>query len=123
MSKKILVIEDNDQDRKIIGRYLKKSGYEDVVFAESGEEGVAKAKVESPDIVVSDTMLPGIDGFEVCRQIREHFGPDTPKIIIMTGAVDAVDAVKAKKMGANDYCVKTSDYEPLLDAVKNVGGS
>ncbi|MFH0731519.1 MAG: response regulator [Candidatus Omnitrophota bacterium] len=118
MLKKILVIDDNEQDRKIIKRFLNKAGYKDVVLAETGEVGVEKAKFDNPELVISDTMLPGIDGFEVCRQIRE--AQAGIKIIMMTGAIDAVDAVKAKKMGADDYCVKTSDYAVLLEAVKKL---
>ena len=117
MGKKILLIDDNEQDMKIMARFLKKAGYEDLVTAVTGEEGVEKSKAESPDLVVSDTVLPGIDGFEVCRKIREAQGDETPKIIIVTGAIDAVNAVKAKMLGANDYCAKTSDCVPLLEAI------
>ncbi|MEE8359481.1 MAG: response regulator [Candidatus Omnitrophota bacterium] len=117
MGKKILIIDDSEQDRKIMARFLKKAGYEDLIMAETGEEGVEKSKTESPDLVVSDTVLPGIDGFEVCRKIREAQGEETPRIIIVTGAIDAVNAVKARMLGANDYCAKTSDCVPLLDAI------
>lgn len=120
MGKKILIIDDSPQDRKIIERFLRKGGYDDIILAETGEDGVEKAKSEKPDLVVSDTILPGIDGFEVCRQIREFSGPDTPKVVIITGAIDAVNAVKAKKMGADDYCAKTSDAAPILQAVKKL---
>lgn len=121
MSKKLLIIDDSEQDRKIMKRYFTKAGYENISMAENGEDGVKKAEEEKPDLVISDTMLPGIDGFEVCRRIREALGPEVPKIIIMTGAIDAVDAVKAREMGANDYCVKTSDCESLIEAAKNLG--
>ena len=120
MGKRVLIIDDNEQDRKIIERFLKRAGYSDVATAETGEEGVSRAESEKPDLVVIDTMLPGIDGFAACRQIRERLGSDTPKIIVMTGSVDAIDAVKARKMGADDYCVKTSDGTPLLEAVNNL---
>jgi len=120
MGKKILVIDDNEQDRMIIKRFLKKAGYEDITTAESGEEGIEKAAKESPDLVITDTMLPGLNGFEVCQKIREAHGTDTPKIIIMTGMIDAVDAVKARKMGADDYCVKTADFAPMIEAVKKL---
>ena len=120
MGKKILIIDDSEQDRKIMARFLKKAGYEDLILAETGEEGVEKAKAESPDLVVSDTVLPGIDGFEVCRKIREAQGDQTPKIIIVTGAIDAVNAVMARTLGANDYCAKTSDCVPLLEAIGNL---
>jgi DNA-binding response OmpR family regulator len=120
MSKKLLIIDDNEQDRKIMERFLRKSGYQDIVTAETGEEGVEKSESEKPDLVIIDTMLPGINGFQACEQIRQKRGPDTPKIIVMTGSVDAIDAVKARKSGADDYCVKTSDSSPLLEAVKTL---
>lgn len=118
--KKILIIEDNEQDRKIMKRFLNEAGFEEILFAESGEEGLNKAKSEKPDLVILDTLLPGMDGFQTCRQIREAHGPTTPKIIVTTGSVDAVDAVKARKAGADDYCAKTSDYLPLIEAVKKL---
>ena len=122
MNKKILVIDDTDSDRKIVTRFLTKAGYDNIVIAETGEQGVAMADSEKPDLVITDTMMPGIDGFETTRQIREQQGPDTPKIILTTGAIDAVDAIKARKMGANDYCVKTSDPTQIITAVKSLIG-
>ena len=120
MGKKLLIIDDNEQDRKIMKRFLNKAGFENIVMAETGELGVEKALSEKPDIIVLDTLLPGINGFEVCRRIREKQGQSGSKIIIMTGNVDAIDAVEARKMGADDYCVKTSDYAPMVEAVKNL---
>lgn len=117
MAKKILVIEDSELDRKALTRFLNRAGFENLVFAVNGGEGIRKAKEETPDLVLLDTILPGMDGFEVCHMIRGACGPTTPKIIMMTGAVEAVDAVKAKEMGADDYCAKTSDFAPLLEIV------
>ena len=122
MAKKILIIDDTDSDRKIVKRFLNKAGYDNIVIAETGEQGVAMAASEKPDLVITDTMMPGIDGFETCRQIREEHDEDEMKIIVTTGAIDAVDAVKARKAGANDYCVKTSDPELIITAVKNLIG-
>lgn len=122
MGKKILIIDDTESDRKIVKRYLNKAGYDDVLMAESGERGVALAASEMPDLVITDTNMPGIDGFETCRQIRETHGKETPKIIVTTGAIDAVDAIKARKLGADDYCVKTSDADQLMAAVKTLIG-
>jgi DNA-binding response OmpR family regulator len=120
MGNKILVIDDSDQDRKIMKRFLGKAGFGDVRMAATGEEGVQQSKDEEFDIVVIDTNLPGINGFEACRQIRDNHSPDKPKIIVMTGAIDAIDAVKARREGADDYCVKTSDCAPLLEALKKI---
>ncbi|MCK5423594.1 MAG: response regulator [Deltaproteobacteria bacterium] len=115
----ILIIEDSENDRLIAKRFLTDAGYQELVFSETGEDGVAKAGSEVPDLVITDTILPGIDGFEVCQKIREALG-DTVKIIIMTGSVDAVDAVKARRMGADDYVVKSGDPALLLEAVKRL---
>ena len=122
MSKKILIIDDTDSDRKIVTRFLNKAGYDNIVIAETGEQGVTMAASERPELVITDTMMPGIDGFETCRQIREAHDQETMKIIVTTGAIDAVDAVKARKAGANDYCVKTSDPAQIIAAVKNLIG-
>lgn len=118
MGRRILIIDDNDQDRKIIERFIKKAGYEDIFMAETAEEGFIEVRSKKPDLVIIDTMLPGTDGFEVCKQIRETQDLDQPKIIIITGWIDAVDAVKARRAGANDYCVKTSDFSSLIEAIK-----
>lgn len=115
MDTKILVIDDNEQDQKIILRYLQKSGYRIVVTADSGEKGLEQAGKESPELILLDTLLPGIDGFETCRRLKEYRAGF--KIIMMTGRVDAVDADKASRMGADDYCVKTSDCAAILEAV------
>ena len=114
---KILIIDDNEQDRKIIKRYVGKAGYENIVMAETGNEGVEKAESEKPDLIILDTVLPDTVGFEVCKKIRE-FGD--MKIIMMTGTIDAVDAVKARGAGADDYCVKTPDCSPLMEAIDSL---
>lgn len=117
MSVKVLIIEDNPQDQKIIQRYASRAGY-DVLLASSGEEGLDIFKKENPPVVVTDTNLPGMDGFELCRSIKA-VPQCVARVIIITGQIDAVDAGKARENGADDYCVKTSDCAPLLTAIKN----
>jgi two-component system, OmpR family, alkaline phosphatase synthesis response regulator PhoP len=115
MLTRILVIDDNSSDRKLIKDAICELGLE-VLEAETGEMGVDVVEKETPDIVVIDTNLTGIDGFETCRQIRAHHKTE-PKIIMITGAIDAVDAVKASKAGADDYSVKTDSAEEIMKAV------
>lgn len=122
MAKKILIIDDTEVDRKIMKRFLSKAGYDDVLLAETGEAGVAMTDSEKPDLVITDTMMPGMDGFETCRRIREKHDREAVKIIVMTGAIDAVDAIKARKAGADDYCVKTSDPAQIMTAVQSLIG-
>ncbi len=120
MGKKILLIDDNMKHDKVMKDLLEESGYPDVVIATSGEDGVKKAKALMPDLVIIDTLLPGIDGFETCRKIREDAGRDKPKIVMMTGYIDAIDAVKAREMGADDYVVKTSDFSLVINVMKRL---
>lgn len=116
---RILIIDDSEDDRLISKKFLAEAGYQEFMFSETGEDGVEKAKSETPDLVITDTMLPGIDGFEVCRRIREALG-DKVRIIMMTGSMDAVDAVRARRMGTDDYVVKSRDPALLLEAVKRL---
>lgn len=119
MGKRLLIIEDSPTTLSMLKEVFEQEGYE-VIPTESGEEGVKKTVSEKPDLVIIDTILPGINGFEACRQIRKLQGSTVPKIIVMTGCVDAVDAGKAKVVGADDYAVKTADFSYLIEAVKNL---
>jgi two-component system, OmpR family, alkaline phosphatase synthesis response regulator PhoP len=120
MGKKILIVEDNEMDLLIIKRYLLRAGYNEIVSAENLAEGIKKAEIEKPDLIILDTLLPDGNGFEICQAIREKYNQLNPKIIITTGSVDAVDAVRARRVGADDYCAKTSDCAPLLEALKRI---
>lgn len=115
---KMLIIEDDLEEQKLMRDYLGKAGYGDIVFASTGAEGLAIAGKGSFDVILIDTLLPDMNGFDVCRQLRDVVHVYS-KIIVMTGAIDAVDAMQAKRMGADDYCVKTSDYISLCDVIKH----
>jgi len=120
---KILIVEDTEDDLFIVTRYLKKAGYTDIVSAGTLAGGIKRALDEKPDIVICDTLLPDGNGFDVCREIKTKLGDSSPKIIVTTGSIDAVDAVKARRAGADDYCGKTSDCAPLLEALGKLAQS
>ncbi len=117
---KILIVEDALTEQVALKRVFGKAGF-DVSVTAKGEEAVQIAASEHPQVAVIDTLLPDIDGFETCRRIRSAQGDGT-KIIINTGNVDAVDAMKAREAGADDYVVKTSSMQELLSAVKKLLG-
>ncbi|MDA3792335.1 MAG: response regulator [Elusimicrobia bacterium] len=119
MTIKILIIDDNEKDIKIMKHQLANSGYENIVTALTGEKGIETAKKENPDITIIDTVLPGIDGFEVCRQIKNDDSLQT-KAIIITGKIRAVDALEARSAGADEYTVKAYDFQPLVNAINNI---
>jgi DNA-binding response OmpR family regulator len=98
----VLVIEDDVRIRRIVAMSLRAEGL-DVVEAGTGEEGLAALREQEVDVILLDLMLPGIDGFEVCRQIRRM--SDTP-VIMVTARADSHDVVAGLEAGADDYVTK-----------------
>jgi len=122
MGVKLLIIDDVKEDRELMIRFLKEADYDEISEAESGEEGLESIQKNKPDIIILDTLMPGIDGFETCKRIKALEG-QTAKVIICTSSVDAIDASKAREVGADDYCVKTSDNDVILSSVKKMSGA
>ncbi len=118
---KILIVDDDPKALESLSDIFEEKGYQ-ICMAPDGETALETVEKVRPDIVLLDTLLPGIDGHEVCRRIKGMKGFDI-KVIVTTGSIDAVDAVKARESGADDYVVKTSAFEQLLNAVEKLGGS
>lgn len=115
---KILLVDDNEQDLKIMRRFLERAGFDQIVVAKNSREAVLRFEEDHPQIVVCDTILPGEDGFEICKMLKQ-INPQV-KVIVTTGFIDAVDAGKARQSGADDYVVKSTDCNPLLTAVRKM---
>ena len=113
---KILIVDDEDNARTTLSDILKEYGYQ-TFEAKTGKEAIEIASKEKPQVVLLDTVMSGIDGYETCRRMKSNKSIET-NVIIFTGKVDAVDAFKAREAGADDYCVKTEDFEKLLEAIK-----
>jgi DNA-binding response OmpR family regulator len=116
MDKKILLIEDDPVSRKFMELILQKEGFQ-VMTAVNGLEGLRKARTESPDLLVLDVMLPGLDGFEICYRLRSE--PDTSKlpILILSAKGQDSDRDAALKVGANAFLSKPVDRLVLLSKV------
>ena len=114
MDKLILVIEDEAPIVEILKFNLTKSGYR-VLAAYDGEEGYRLALSEKPDLILLDVMLPKMDGFEVCKKVREK--QSTP-IIMLTARDEEVDKVLGLELGADDYCTKPFSVRELMARVK-----
>lgn len=114
MSKKILVIDDEKAIADIIKFNLKKEGY-DVITANDGEEGITKVFTENPDLILLDIMMPKVDGYEVCKKLREKIS--TP-IIMLTARAEEVDKVLGLELGADDYVTKPFGIRELIARVK-----
>lgn len=100
---KILICEDESSIRAFLKINFERNGFS-VVEADSGEEALRKAELEKPQIVVLDVMLPGIDGFEVCRRLREKY--TNMGIIMLTAKGLDMDKITGLERGADDYVVK-----------------
>ncbi|MBN1884113.1 MAG: response regulator [Candidatus Krumholzibacteriota bacterium] len=116
---KILVVDDEEHIRRILQFQLEKNGYR-VVTAENGEEALQLVRREQPDLIILDLMMPKIDGFEVCRRIRQDFQTCQIPVIMLTAKSDLPDKIKGLKDGANDYLIKPYSNEEMLLRVGNV---
>ncbi|MDO4269600.1 MAG: response regulator transcription factor [Eubacteriales bacterium] len=116
MAKKILIVEDEANIRELLRLYLEREGYT-VVEAENGVEGVKLWKTEKPDMLLLDVMMPVMDGWAVCREIRES--SDVP-IIMLTAKGETADRVSGLEMGADDYIVKPLEMPEVIARVRAV---
>jgi two-component system, cell cycle response regulator DivK len=109
---RILVVEDNPLNLKLVREVLSFAGY-DVIEAQSGEDGLRVAQENPPDLVLMDLQLPGIDGFETLRRLRQDtLGPNVP-VIAVTAFAMAVDKDRASKAGFDGYIEKPISVRAL----------
>jgi CheY-like chemotaxis protein len=110
---KILLVEDNEMNRDMLSRRLERRGYE-VIIAEDGATGVAKAKSESPNLILMDMSLPIMDGWEATRQVKAAPESKGIPVIALTAHAMAGDEEKALAAGCDDYETKPVDLPKLL---------
>lgn len=113
---KILIIDDDKNICDLLRIYLEKEGYSTII-SNNGEEGMVKFYALKPDIILLDIMLPGMDGWQICREIRENY--NTP-ILMITAKSEVFDKVLGLELGADDYIVKPFDTKEVLARIKAV---
>ena len=116
---KLLVVEDEVDIRELISFNLEMCGYE-VIRAADGLEGWEKARSENPDLIILDLMLPGIDGFEVCKRLRSEKATQSMPVIMLTARSEEESMVKGLELGADDYVTKPFSPRVLVARVKAV---
>ena len=121
---KILLVEDNEMNRDMLSRRLERRGYE-VIVAVDGEEGVARAKTDGPDLVLMDMSLPGIDGWEATRQLKATDVTKAIPVLALTAHAMAGDREKALAAGCAEFDTKPVDLPRLIDKIEGLlgGGS
>lgn len=114
MATKVLVVDDEESLVKLVQGYLEREGFE-VSTADNGEEALALAGKEQPDLVVLDVMLPGIDGIEVCRRLRQF---SDAYVMLLTARTEEIDKIVGLSVGADDYLTKPFSPRELVARVK-----
>jgi len=115
MAKKILIIDDEENIVDILKFHLEKNCYE-IIFATDGAAGLQLALTENPDLILLDIMLPELDGFDVCKKVREQ--QLSVPIIMLTSKDDEVDKILGLELGADDYMTKPFSARELIARIR-----
>jgi two-component system cell cycle response regulator DivK len=118
MSKRILVVEDHEDNRQILRDLLASAGYE-MIEAGNGEDGVAAAAAERPDLILMDIQLPILDGYEATRQIKANPALNAIPIIVVTSYALGGDEEKARTAGCDAYVAKPYSPRQLLARIRD----
>lgn len=116
---KILVVEDHSDTLELLKYNLTTSGY-NVVTAMDGHKALEQARNEKPDLILLDLMLPGLDGLEVCRRLKQETGTQHIPVIMLTAKGEEVDRVVGLELGVDDYVVKPFSPRELVLRIKAV---
>ena len=114
MAQTILVVEDEVRIVKLVRDYLERASY-DVLVAYDGETALTLARREQPDLIILDLMLPGVDGLDVCRHLRQESGVP---IIMLTARVEEADRIVGLELGADDYVTKPFSPREMVARVR-----
>ena len=119
MSMSILVVDDSPTELRLITGFLQKQGF-DIVTATDGEQAVAKAVATRPSLIVLDVVMPGKNGFQVCRELKNTPETKDIKVLLLTSKNQQTDRFWGLKQGADEYMTKPFDQAALLAAVKKL---
>jgi len=117
VSKRVLIVEDQEDNRAILRHLLSKSGY-DLIEATNGEEGVALAQSQRPDLILMDVQLPIIDGYEATRRIKSNAELRSIPVIAVTSYALSGDEAKARAAGCDAYFAKPFSPRLLLAKIR-----
>ena len=115
----VLIVEDERALAEVLAFNLESEGYE-VQTARDGRDGLSKARSLLPDLVILDVMLPGLDGLEVCRELRSDARTRGVRILMLTAKGEEVDEVVGFRLGADDYVTKPFKMKPLVARVRSL---
>jgi CheY-like chemotaxis protein len=116
---KILLVEDNEMNRDMLSRRLQRKGYA-VVMAHDGEQGLALAKSESPDLILMDISLPKMDGWQVTKALKSNAETKGIPVIALTAHALSTDRQKAFEIGCDDYDTKPVEFGRLSEKIEQL---
>ncbi|OFI05443.1 alkaline phosphatase synthesis transcriptional regulatory protein PhoP [Clostridium acetireducens DSM 10703] len=119
IKQKILIVDDEEHIQELIKFNLENNGY-NVLCVDNGISALDTVKSQKPDLVLLDLMLPGMDGYEVCREIRKDIYISTTPIIMITAKSEEFDKVLGLELGADDYITKPFSIREMLARIKAV---
>ncbi len=119
---KILIVDDSPTETHVLKTILESNSYQ-VVTAESGKEGVEVAKVEMPDLVLMDVVMPGLNGFQATRQLKKEPTTAHIPVVIVTTKDQETDKIWGMRQGAKDYLTKPVNEGNLINTIQALLGS
>lgn len=116
---RVLIVEDEEPPREMLRRVLEREGYV-ITTAADGEEALTTIAAQQPDVVILDVMLPQLNGFEVCRRVRQDARTRLTPIVMVTGYDEQAERVRGLSAGADDFLAKPIDIQELLARVRSL---
>ena len=116
---RVLIVDDEESDRKGMAVALGRAGITDIAFAQTGAAAVALAREFCPDVTLIDVVIPPVDGFDVCRDIKLIEGLNTI-VIVITGHLEAVIVDKARTSGADEIIQKESGFSNIVATIERI---
>lgn len=119
--KRVLVVDDSATERYVMGGILTRHGFEVSFFAEDGEKGVAQARLDKPDLIIMDVVMPGLNGFQATQAITRDAGTQHIPVLICTAKGQETDKIGGLRQGAKDFVIKLIEETELLGKIAALG--
>jgi twitching motility two-component system response regulator PilH len=119
---KVLIVDDSPTERHVLQTMLAEAGF-DVFQADNGEMGVEQAKLVKPDVILMDVVMPGLNGFQATRKLKQDESTKQIPIVMCTTKSQPTDMVWGMRQGAHSYLVKPIDKKQVIDAVREAVGT
>jgi DNA-binding response OmpR family regulator len=121
-NKKILLVEDDPDILRTVTVFLEREGFE-ILTSLNGIDGLHKARTEKPDLIILDIMLPGLDGYKICRMLKFDVNYKRIPIVVFTARAQKSDEALGKEVGADAYITKPFEPQALIEKIKGLLGN